>query len=29
MQAINSRPEPFLHALNIPISQVLKDAGSS
>lgn len=29
MQAINSRPEPFLHALNIPISHVLKDAGSS
>lgn len=29
MQAINSRPEPFLHALNIPISQVMKDAGSS
>jgi hypothetical protein len=28
-QAINSRPEPFLHALNIPISQVMKDAGSS
>ena len=29
IQAIQARPEPFLHALNIPISNVLKDVGIS